>query len=443
MRDRASNAASLPELLRQTITVADAVARLSDVQGNILRPHGRRYAAHLFLQFHDTGAALRQWLTNCARQLTSCATLLLSPAAAAPFAGLLLSAAGYRKLGLTPPAGSSYAAGMKRANLNDPPVNTWDEAFRQDLDALLILADNDQLRLAAAVEDCVAGLHVAHVCALEYGAELPGGIEHFGFVDGISQPLFLAEDIAAAQERNAHQLLWDPTTPLQVVLAPDPYGHHADSYGSYFVFRKLEQDVARFAQGVQAMAAQLGVSEELAGAMTVGRFKDGTPLALSRQPGLGAVNDFAYRDDPSGGQCPFASHVRRVNPRGELDYVAHAPDWENRIARRGIPYGQPGDAAVGLLFMCFQNDIARQFELIQNNWCNFPHFPMRRIGKDPLVGQRNSWDDSPGQRWSALTPDWLETDNATTFNFPDCVTMRGGEYFFAPSINFLRGLGAE
>ena len=104
-----------------------------------------------------------------------------------------------------------------------------------------------------------------------------------------------------------------------------------------------------------------------------------------------------------------------------------------------MPYGEPGQAPVGLLFMCFQSDIGQQFELIQNNWCNFPHFPMRRTGKDPLVGQRNSWDHSEGQRWSPVPAD-IEQEQPVTFAFPDCVRMRGGEYFFAPSPSFLLGL---
>lgn len=301
---------------------------------------------------------------------------------------------------------------------------------------MLILAAADPAEVARALASIEPLRGLTEGLVIEHGAELPGGIEHFGFVDGISQPIFLDEEIEEVRRGREGRLLWDPATPLHVVLTRDPHGASADSYGSFLVFRKLQQDVPRFERGVRDMASALGVTSEVAGAMVVGRFKDGTPLAVSRSGGLGPINDFSYRDDPEGGRCPFASHVRRVNPRGELDHVAHLPDWRNRIARRGVPYGRPGDADVGLLFMCFQSDIAHQFELIQGNWCNFPHFPVSKTGRDPLVGQKNSWDRCAGQKWTVPAPD----GSFAAFDFPRCVSMRGGDYFFAPSPSFLRGL---
>jgi Dyp-type peroxidase family len=326
---------------------------------------------------------------------------------------------------------------MKEAALNDPPPSEWDSGLAGPVSALLLLADDDAERL----ESRVAGFDppdAVTLLSIERGSELPGRIEHFGFVDGISQPLFLDEDIEAARAREDGRLLWDPATPLRGVLAPDPYGKGENSFGSYAVFRKLRQDVARFEAGVAGLAEAAATDEVTAGAMVVGRFKDGTPLALAREPGLGPANRFTYFADGAGRACPYASHIRRVNPRGQLDYVAHTPDIENRIARRGVPYGRPGEADVGLLFLCFQSDIAAQFELIQNNWCNFPHFPIVGAGRDPLVGQRNPWDHGSGQQWPVPQPN----GGVVTFDFPACVTMRGGEYLFAPSLSFLRGLGA-
>jgi Dyp-type peroxidase family len=438
VRDDGRRAALFPALLREPVSLATAIERLDDVQCNILRKHGRRFAAHIFLKFNQPRIdEIKTWMAGfAATQLPNCSDQLAGRLASRPIAMLLLSAAGYRALGIEPPEGVSFRGGMKNANLNDPPVATWDEVFRHGLDALVLIADDDGNRLSAAVAAVETIAEHMEVFDIEHGADLPGGIEHFGFVDGISQPLFIQEEIIEARSQHADSLLWDPETPLWVVLARDPHGRSEDSYGSYFVFRKLEQDVARFEQGVRGLAERAQVSEAVAGAMTVGRFKDGTPLSLNPASGLGSVNNFNYNDDWEGRKCPFASHIRRVNPRGELDYVAHTPDWQNRIARRGIPYGSPGDSRVGLLFMCFQSDIGGQFELIQNNWCNFPHFPVLHTGKDPLVGQPNSWDHCEGQRWSSPQ----EEGDPTIFDFPQCVTMRGGEYFFAPSLSFLRGL---
>jgi Dyp-type peroxidase family len=437
MRDNGRKLANLPDSLRGTVRRPAAIERFGDVQGNILRPHGRPFAAHVFVAF-DPGRLddLRAWIAGFARTaIPSCADELAG-SSAGPFGSFLLAASGYRALGIDPPPGRSFRDGMKRAALNDPPLESWDEAFRADLDAAVIVAGRDRPELDAALAALGPLFKLARSVAIEPGAELPGGVEHFGFIDGISQPIFLEEEAEAVRNARAGQLRWDPATPLHVVLARDPFGRGEECYGSYFVFRKLAQDVAVFESGVRAMAAALGVTEERAGAMIVGRFKDGTPLSMAASAGAGPVNDFAFGDDPAGASCPFASHVRRVNPRGELDHVAHTPDWQNRIARRGMPYGCAGDPDVGMLFMCYQSDIEGQFELIQSNWCNFPHFPVLRAGRDPLVGQRNSWDETTGQKWSAPAED----GTFATFEFPQCVTMRGGEYFFAPSLGFLRGL---
>jgi Dyp-type peroxidase family len=440
MRDNGRSLAELPDSIRGTVPLSAAIERFGDVQGNILRKHGRPFAAHIFVTFDPERLnELRVWIAEFAQTaIPSCADELAGRSDGA-FATLLLSASGYRTLGIDPPPGRSFRDGMKKAALNDPPPENWDEGFRAPIDAMVIVAGRNRAELDAAMVAVEALFELTQSLTIEHGAELPGGIEHFGFVDGISQPIFLDEEVDEVRRARGGQLMWDPATPLHVVLAHDPHGDGEESYGSYFVFRKLHQDLAVFEGGLRDMASALGVTEEKAGAMIVGRFKDGTPLSVSKSSGAGPVNDFAFADDQEGAKCPFASHVRRVNPRGELDHVAHTPDWQNRIARRGIPYGRPGDPDVGLLFMCYQSDIELQFEVIQSNWCNFPHFPVLRTGRDPLVGQRNSWDDSAGQKWSAPAED----GTFATFDVPQCVTMRGGEYFFAPSLSFLRGLAPE
>ncbi len=406
-----------------------ATSSLSDLQGNILRKQLQTRFLYAFVKFApDRLSEALDWVSEFATSyVVSCSTQLSGEHEQGIFGNFYLSAVGYSKLGLQPPPNRSFRDGMKRANLNDPPLSEWESTFQCDLDAMISLggithADMEQSWIVVeSLRD------VCEVFVVEEGAELPGGVEHFGFVEGISQPLFLDEDVVKEDA-------WSAATPLQVVLAHDPYGAGDDSYGTYVVFRKLRQDVARFEQGIREMAHSLGVTEDVAGAMVIGRFKDGTPLALASESGAGPLNGFNYAEDSAGMKCPFASHVRRSNPRGELDEVSHAPDWQSRIARRGVPYGQPGGSNVGLLFVCYQSDIASQFELIQSNWCNFPHFPVLRVGRDPIIGQQNSWDHFDGQRWSAQD----SNGDSQVFGFPQCVTMCGGEYFFAPSLSFLR-----
>ena len=98
---------------------------------------------------------------------------------------------------------------------------------------------------------------------------------------------------------------------------------------------------------------------------------------------------------------------------------------------------------VGLLFMCFQQNVEDQFEFIQRTWADNEHFPtgiptlgvfQKDTGDDPLIGQNK--DES--QRWPKS---WGDKDaGKKTFNFESAITLEGGEYFFAPSMAFLKGL---
>jgi Dyp-type peroxidase family len=231
------------------------------------------------------------------------------------------------------------------------------------------------------------------------------------------------------------------------VLVKDPYGSSNDDCGTYFVFRKLEQNVNGFQKHVEALAAlhANGGGPDLVGAMVMGRFQDGTPLALYDPPKkmVGPKNDFRYSQiDPEGNLCPFFSHIRKTNPRGESggrDEASH------RIARRGITYGKaapPGastdrlpETGVGLLFQCCQADLTNQFEFLQRQWANSDSHPKPRGGRDPVIGQSRN-----GSFLRLQFPDPLGEPGRKPSDFHGYVTMKGGEYFFAPSISFLRSL---
>lgn len=59
---------------------------------------------------------------------------------------------------------------------------------------------------------------------------------------------------------------------------------------------------------------------ELAGALLVGRFEDGTPVTFQGADGLDdpVPNNFDYRGDMAGARCPFFAHIRKTNPRGDI-----------------------------------------------------------------------------------------------------------------------------
>ena len=90
---------------------------------------------------------------------------------------------------------------------------------------------------------------------------------------------------------------------------------------------------------------------------------------------------------------------------------------------------------VGLLFIGFQSDIFDQFMFIQKNWANHQQFVTYTTGLDAVIGQGNKQDTS-GQKWPT---EWGK-DEEIEFDFYNFVTLKGGEFLFAPSISFLKNI---
>jgi deferrochelatase/peroxidase EfeB len=127
------------------------------------------------------------------------------------------------------------------------------------------------------------------------------------------------------------------------------------------------------------------------------------------------------------------------------------------MARRGITYGTRNaqiDAegkiielkdkpvgGVGLLFMAYQKSLENQFEFTQTSWANNPGFVKSDpdgnpvTGIDPVIGQGSGF--STPQQQPAV---WGDATSKKPIDFHGFVTMKGGEYFFAPCISFLKSL---
>jgi Dyp-type peroxidase family len=444
---------------------ADEAAMLDDLQGNILKSHGRDHTAQLFLQFPDSRrgraflSALADQVKSAAQQLHEAKIYRETHVSAGGFIVCFLSYDGYRALGVEErkiPADPAFRAGMKQRGvaLADPPISTWDHHFQQGSHTLLLIADDSAEQVGRHLADLRGIAQEYGVCEIgaEMGKAIPNkygkNIEHFGYVDGISVPIMVTEDLPDKRER------WTPEAPLGLALVRDPGGQDAFSFGSFFVFRKLEQNVRAFKQAEEQLAHVLGLEEpdeERAGAMIVGRFEDGTPLVLSQQDGLSPdkpVNDFTYAQDSLGLRCPVHAHIRKVNPRGESN---ERDERSHLMVRRGITYGErqddPNDehapldqrptGGVGLLFMAYQSDIGNQFEHMQRHWANNPNYVVPGAGLDPIIGQV-----SADYRWPVF---WGQTSAPITapLTVGGFVTLKGGEYFFAPSISFLKSLDSE
>jgi Dyp-type peroxidase family len=450
---------------------------LDNLQGNILKGHGRKHVRLVCLRFEAPPQQVRSWLrcvaaawiTSAWRQLAERDDVKGKGAPGGTFGNLFLSAAGYAALGQDPsrldppvpppavpgaPPPVQFAGGMKAAAelVGDPAPAEWQEPYQGgEIHAMILLADNDPARLGAAAEEVERGMAgSARVVARETGQVLRNSshqaVEPFGFADGLSQPLFLADDLAQEPSPRLH---WQPEAPLDLVLVPDPFVVAEDCCGSFLVYRKLEQDVEGFARQIEQLASSLGRNPQQdpdlarARALVVGRFQDGTPLIDSDHPSGAASNDFDDSQDPTGARCPVHSHIRKANPRGASvrthQHANLAQERQRRIVRRGIPYGlrRPGEApppaGAGLLFMCFQSSIANQFAFIQQKWVNDVSFP--NVGNaclDPLAGRMNGSDP---QLW----PCCWGSNPSVRFDFHGFVTLKGGEFFFAPSLAFLLG----
>lgn len=452
---------------------------LRGLQANILKGHGREHTRNIFLSFvsADTPALctvirrLGRSMPSALDQLQASERFKLTGESGGPVLCFFLRPSGYAALGVpgSAPEASDFLEGMQVRGpdseasppISDPAVEDWDLPFQNTIDAMLLVAGTDDIEA-----DVTAGLWIdrltdagATVLTIEHGlaikrkvAEKFEGVEHFGYVDGRSQPLFLAEDVE--REARSH---WDPAFPPSQFLVKDPGDDGATSFGSYFVFRKLEQNVQGFHDQEDALSAALGLAggpfESRAGALLVGRFEDGTPVVLNPLPtDMPPVNDFDYRSDEPGSRCPFISHVRKTNPRGEspfhlakdLGFASTVRQERSHImARRGITYGarhyddatndftDEPTGGVGLLFMAYMADIANQFEFTQATWANNADFVTANTGADPVIAQGPAEAAQIDDGWGGM---------GASFNLNRFVTMKGGEYFFAPSREFLKAI---
>jgi Dyp-type peroxidase family len=442
-----------------------AVIERADLQGGVVRSYGQRFgvARHLFARVRDPDAA-RAFLADLAEPVTTAQDWEERPPTT------LNVALSFRALqALRMPAAvldgfpEEFRVGMaaRADRLADDP-DTWEDDLR-DLEVLLVVhAQDDAARATESgrwerqLRD--GGLELTHA---EDAALLGGAREHFGFTDGFSQPAIegVAREHVPGQGIPYKRVPWWPLSrvrwraiePGEFVLGyddedrgpapapPPPFHRNA----SFMVWRKLHQDVAAFRAQLAAQADRLGLDPELVAAKIVGRWRDGSPLALrpdAPDPDLGndkrRANDFRYGDDLDGLRCPRGAHVRRTNPRDALGWEGRLTA-RHRILRRGMPYGPPlpdgapdDGAARGLLFVCLQASIARQFEIVQAQWCNDGNAFGLGAELDPIAGpdgraMRHVIEGDPPRFVSLMR---------------SCVECRGGEYLFVPSIGALRAL---
>jgi Dyp-type peroxidase family len=349
----------------------------------------------------------------------------------------------------------------------------------KSIDILLMLFAPDEPSVQAQLEKARSLLpsngvvEIATLAAQRY----PDNKEHFGFADGIGQPVIEGsgnlkrqlERTGHATEVKAGEFILGyineygiPSDSPAVDPGKDPGrllpehasgGRDLGRNGTYLVFRQMAQNVSAFWQFLDEATRQPdGQSDpkerDRLGAKFVGRFKSGAPLVLTpedNRPDLAEANDFGYAEhDPHGLACPFGAHTRRANPRDSLgddpgEAIARAR--RHRLLRRGRSYGpraldplvQDGQER-GLHFICLNSDLERQFEFVQQTWINNPVFDRLTGEVDPLVG-----DLEKGKRMLTIQSDPVRK---CIHNLPRFTTLEGGAYFFLPGIRALRYLSS-
>jgi Dyp-type peroxidase family len=301
--------------------------------------------------------------------------------------------------------------------------------------------------------------------------------EPFGFVDGISQPAI--KGVLSSRTAHSNDLVEPgefilgypdgrqqfPPTPQVDAAAdtgdllpnlpqdfPASEGRPADvrdlgQNGSFLVIRQLEQNVAAFDAFLHSAATKLGPPntgrEDWLAAKLVGRWKDGAPLVcypVVPPQTYDITHDMPFLfglQDPQGLACPFGAHIRRANPRDS--FGATDPDQigltnRHRLLRRGRTYVAGDNAEAvgsGILFMCLNADIERQFEFVHQTWIGSNSFDGLVAENDPIVVGGGDF----------TVP--LASGPEHVTGLQSFVTVVGGGYFFLPSKSALQFLSKQ
>jgi Dyp-type peroxidase family len=426
-----------------------------DLQGNILRGYGFRHAGYLFAHMEQADAG-RRLLRRLVGPITTEESWDEHPPSTLNVA---LTACGLKALELDLAAFTRFPAefriGMaaraeQLGDVGGSAPEFWDRGLGTGQAHILITvyaptktARDERMAFWKRQVDG-DGLGLVH----EQLADAPRhSREHFGFADGFSQPAVEGTKRDPRGEGVMRRFVgW-----RRVRLGEFVLGHRDEDgvvvgrelpllrNGTFMVWRKLEQDVALFRRWIRELARGDPEEEDWLRAKIVGRWPNGDSLVRSpdgHDPGSGR-NQFRYGRDLDGRRCPVGAHVRRAYPRDGLGWRTERTK-RSRLIRRGMPYGRPldegatdpGDEKRGLIFVCLNASIARQFELVQSQWLGDGDAFGLGSARDVLVAQphpagRMTVEGSPPRFLSPPGP---------------FVWTRGGEYLFVPGMKALRAL---
>jgi Dyp-type peroxidase family len=502
----------------------EPILATSEIQGNGLRGFASPHQQLLGLKF-DAAHVAKEWTKALAPRIRSLEQvhtyrLARSVGALTNQSAVLMNVAfsreGLRLLGvdasLVADGFFQQPMGVLAGSLGDKMVGgkpvdyvvgtSWEDTP----DLLVVFGADDQHALCDAAESFRADAESVGVRLIykDEGAILPGGTEHFGFRDGISQPgprgrlsadprdtltlryIDPADPRAEAFARPGQALVWPGQfvfgypTQLPGSRAPGPLADGGAPWmtnGSLLVLRRLRQNVlafrrfcARAAEQATGATGRIYSSAQIA-AMLVGRWEDGTPATLRPEgpdPLVSGndfwINHFAYgngvdaigvgagtateliegsAEDRSGQRCPYFAHVRKVNPRDvDTDQGVAGRTLTFQMLRRGIPYGPPLQGT---------NDDGADRGLLFLAYMTSVERQFQTINRlwmnnpsAPEVGEAGH-DMLVGQAMSGGSRFMTLRDSGGVVRVrvtadEQWVTPTGGAFLFVPSVSFLREL---
>ncbi|HYD79762.1 MAG TPA: peroxidase [Paucimonas sp.] len=491
---------------------------LFDIQGNVIRAYGRYsfpVARYVLLRIHDGGRG-RRFVGAVTKRVTTSVDWGDGPGQVKKprvTVNIAFTYAGLEALEL-PRASlmgfpAEFAMGMKKRKdiLGDDGPSApehWDPVWRGEQAHVLVTLNG---RTPQDLEDGYAWLN-GQVVESEGGVSImtghrgddgaedlpyqdakvvcdqdgnPTPKEHFGYTDGISDPVFEGMPSKSSQSvigrgkqtRNG----WAPLATGEFLLGHIDEAHEypaapmpmsLSKNGSFMVYRKLHENVGSFNALLDREAKSYPGGRELLAAKFVGRWRDnGAPLTDAPDEKSKAewdarfakanaaeqdrmLSGYTFDDDPVGAKCPFSAHVRRINPRASLETnkgafnTPGALSDRRRILRRGLPYGDVKDPSRddgnhGIVIMMVNASIERQFEFVQQQWINYGNDFHAGNDKEIILGNHSR--EHPSKAVLPVEPD---SDRCPHFvrNIPRLVETRGGDYFFVPSMTALRIIAA-
>jgi Dyp-type peroxidase family len=435
---------------------------LDDIQATVLRYRPEPYCGtHVMLHVDDARAG-RELLRRLTPHVDSAAEWWQ---AGEPWIAVAITYPGLVALGVPEDSLQSFpeafregmaARADKLLDRGDNDPKHWEPYFGSGLIHIGVSVFSDSEETWRRTMDMARGHYEGRpgltvLSAEDFGAQ-PGDLNPLGYKDSIGQPAVEGSGVDPLPGQGpaikAGELILGYPGEAGVPL-PAPQPEVLGRNGTYVGLRKYQTRVATFNRFLQEHAATEDERELLA-AKLVGRWRSGAPLTLAPDhddPALGADpmrnNDFTYAGDPHGRQVPLGSHMRRMNPR-DTEMALLADVNIHRIIRRSTTYGAPYDPNAlsqqddetprGLHFIFISAKAMATMEFLQKEWVNNGNFMSLGEERDPNIGLQED-----GATFTIpKEPVRRRIHGIETFN-----VLRGGEYFFMPSLSALRWIGKE